>query len=197
MELDVPGNKRHNAVHFQIYHCGDYQAPRKRDVDWSEVDVDADDYVYCLRCESAIHKLGFTHIDRVKRHLRETCAKRPRQEVVTSYFPPQVDAATQSLFNKMSALWMFSAGMTFYKAQHATCAAVFRLLHPMIEIPSQYLIRDRLLDECYEDSISNIRVSLSMHFCLLVTDGWTDINGDAVITYLVISGDQTFFLESV
>ncbi|KAF4042496.1 hypothetical protein GN244_ATG05204 [Phytophthora infestans] len=60
----------------------------KRDEAWSEIDVDADGYVYCLRCEGVIHKLGLTHVDCVKRHLRETCAKRPRQEVVTSYFPP-------------------------------------------------------------------------------------------------------------
>lgn len=39
--------------------------------------------------------------------------------------------------------------------------------------------------------------ALARRFSSLVTDGWTDINGIAVINYLAICGYQTFFLESV
>jgi hypothetical protein len=31
----------------------------------------------------------------------------------------------------------------------------------------------------------------------LVTDGWTDLNGLAVIIYVAVSGDSAFFLESL
>ncbi|KAE8902774.1 hypothetical protein PF005_g1050 [Phytophthora fragariae] len=144
---------------------------RRRDQAWSEVNVADDGYVYCLRCESVIHKLGYTHVDRVKRHLRDMCAKRPRQEVVTSYFPPNIDATTQRQINKQFELCPFCPGMAFYKAQHAACTAVFRLLHPTVTIPSQHLLRGRLLDECYEDSITQMRGVLARRHCSFVTDG--------------------------
>ncbi|KAE9132186.1 hypothetical protein PF010_g3268 [Phytophthora fragariae] len=137
---------------------------RKRDEACNKVDVDADGYVYCLRCEGVDHKLEFTHVDRVKRHLRETCAKRPRQEVVTTYLPPQIDTATQNLFDKMFALWLFSTGMAFYKVQHENFVAVSCLLPPSVKIPSQHLIRARLLDECHEDSPVRMRGALARRF---------------------------------
>ncbi|KAE9005367.1 hypothetical protein PR003_g25366 [Phytophthora rubi] len=165
---------------------------RKRDEACNEVDVDADGYVYCLRCEGVDHKLEFTHVDRVKRHLRETCAKRPRQEVVTTYLPPQIDTATQNLFDKMFALWLFSTGMAFYKVQHENFVAVSRLLPPSVKIPSQHLIRTRLLDECHEDSPVRMRGALARRFYSLVTDRWTDTNGFAVINCLAICGQHTF-----
>ncbi|KAE9038220.1 hypothetical protein PR003_g6156 [Phytophthora rubi] len=116
---------------------------RKRNQARSEVDVADDGYVYCLRGESVIRKVGYTHVDRVKRHLRDTCAKRPRQEVVTSYFPPNIDAATLHQFDKLFALWIFCTRIVFYKAQHATCTAVFRLLHPTVTSQvSTYCVAD-------------------------------------------------------
>ncbi|KAF4130871.1 hypothetical protein GN958_ATG19876, partial [Phytophthora infestans] len=155
---------------------------RKRDEAWNEVDVAEDGYVYSLRCEQSIHSLWYTHVDRFKHHRRETCAKRPRQQVVTSYFPPEI-----SIF----ALWFYSTGMAFYKAQHDLCAAVFSVLHPTVAIPSQHLLRGRLLDECYDESLTRIRSALARR-----TPG--PILTDLLLSIISLSSGQThFFLKTV
>ncbi|KAF4144261.1 hypothetical protein GN958_ATG06582 [Phytophthora infestans] len=170
---------------------------RKRDEAWNEIDVAEDGYVYCLRCKQSIHSLGYTHVDRVKCLLREACAKRPRQQVVTSYFPPEIDIATQNAFNKIFALWLHYTGMAFYKASHDLCAAVFHVLHPIVAISSQHLLRGRLLDECNDESLTRICSALARRVFPPVTDAWPDINGFAVINYLAIFWSDTLFLETV
>ncbi|KAE9041844.1 hypothetical protein PR001_g6449 [Phytophthora rubi] len=66
-----------------------------------------------------------------------------------------------------------------------------------IELPSAYQLANALLDSAFVKSIQAMEADLTGEVVTVVTDGWTDINGLAVVNYVVAAGMKTYFLESV
>ncbi|KAG6615117.1 Amino Acid/Auxin Permease (AAAP) Family [Phytophthora cinnamomi] len=87
--------------------------------------------------------------------------------------------------------------MAFNKISHPTLAAALSLLQPGSFVPTRQQLATSLLDSCYEDYRLRMAHELSGQPCTLTTDAWTDVTGKAVLNYVAICGEKTFFLESV
>ncbi|KAE8983665.1 hypothetical protein PR003_g23818 [Phytophthora rubi] len=87
--------------------------------------------------------------------------------------------------------------MPFYKVEHRTLLDALKMLQPGIELPSAYQLENALLDSAFAKSIAAMEADLTGEVVTVVTDGWTDINGLAVVNYVVAAGKKTYFLESV
>jgi hypothetical protein len=73
---------------------------------------------------------------------------------------------------------------------HPTLANALAVLTPAAIVSTRYQLTTPLLNGCYEmHSVTGKR-------CTLTTDGWTDVNADSVINYVLICGSETFFLEA-
>lgn len=143
-----------------------------------------------------MHKLGQTHVDRVKKHFLEVCPHRFKLSKITDSFSIVVDKATQSDFNKKFALWFYSTGMAFEKASHVSLKNALQFLSPGCEPPTPDALGTTLLDECYNDMRDKINHDIEGKRCSIVSDAWTDVNGSSVINYVVVCGSDTYFLES-
>ncbi|KAG6586974.1 Transposase [Phytophthora cinnamomi] len=87
--------------------------------------------------------------------------------------------------------------MAFYKIGHRSLLDALQLLNPGVEVPSADQLSTTLLDRAYTKSLKTMEKSLSGRMATLVSDAWTDINGQPVMNYVVVCGKNTHFLESV
>ncbi|KAG6596103.1 uncharacterized protein IUM83_18617 [Phytophthora cinnamomi] len=163
---------------------------------WDNVIVD-EGIVSCKRCEKIIHHMGKTHVERVRYHMEKKCIKHPRNQLIPSCFSPALSAEAIDTFQKGFALWFYSTGMAFNKISHPTLAAALSLLQPGSFVPTRQQLATSLLNSCYEDYRLRMAHELSGQPCTLTTDAWTDMTGKAVLNYVAICGEKTFFLESV
>ncbi|GMF43174.1 unnamed protein product [Phytophthora fragariaefolia] len=86
--------------------------------------------------------------------------------------------------------------MPFYKFGHPSLAEALQLLHPGAVVSTPDQLATILLDQAYKKSIKVLTLTLAGKVVTLVTDGWTDINGQAVTNYVVVCSNLTFFLDS-
>jgi hypothetical protein len=96
----------------------------------------------------------------------------------------------------MLADWVYATGVSFNSIQHPLLQAALKKLHPGATVPTEHNIRNKLLDEAYNQSLSKLSSSLTGQMCTLTTDAWTDTNGESVINYMAVAGKNSFFLES-
>ncbi|KAE9327472.1 hypothetical protein PF001_g1912 [Phytophthora fragariae] len=84
--------------------------------------------------------------------------------------------------------------MPFYKIGHASLLGALHLLHPGVEVPTPEQLSVIFLDRAHTKVLT---VTLTSKVVTFVTDGWTYINGQDVVNYVVVCGEFAFFLESV
>ncbi|ETN05818.1 hypothetical protein PPTG_13193 [Phytophthora nicotianae INRA-310] len=87
--------------------------------------------------------------------------------------------------------------MAFKKVEHKTLARALKVLTPSTILPSRQQLATSLLDASYEDFRSRLMLKVKVKKVTLTTDGCTDVNGKAVINYVLLAEDTTIFLESV
>ncbi|OWZ02083.1 Transposase [Phytophthora megakarya] len=168
---------------------------RNRKAVWDLMDVDGKD-VWCKRCGKLVHSSGRTHVERVEKHVFDRCVKRPSSGKITDIYQPKMNSSVLKQFQERFAWWVYTTGMAFYKTEHHTLLEALQILNPGINVPSSYQLANSLLDLAYEKSINRLTVSLCGRVVTLETDGWTDMSGMAVINYMDVSGELSFFLES-
>ncbi|KAG3239418.1 hypothetical protein PI124_g15652 [Phytophthora idaei] len=172
------------------------RAGRQKDPAWKLVDIDEDNSVWCRRCGKLIHTQGSNHIARVRRHVNGTCVKLSKPKI-TDTFKPKLQPTVLITFQERFAWWVYTTGMPLYKVEHRTLLAALQVLNPSIKLPSIFQLANSFLDGAYEKSIAIMQFELDGEIMTLVSDGWTDINGLAVVNYIAVAGKKTDFLESV
>ncbi|GMF22084.1 unnamed protein product [Phytophthora fragariaefolia] len=130
-----------------------------------------------------------------KHHLVKRNSATSSTTLITDTFRPQLKSNTTKPFQDKLAWWVYNTGMTFYKVGHASLTAALQLLHPGDIVPTSDLLTTILLDQAYTKSIKVLGLALAGKVVTLVTDGWTDINGQAVVNYVVVCSKFTFFLK--
>ncbi|KAF4130774.1 hAT family C-terminal dimerization region [Phytophthora infestans] len=170
---------------------------RKADAAWSHVDVDPQGGVWFKKCNQLLQTTGRSHVERIKHHLTKRCSAKRTTALITDTFRPRLKSDTTKQFQDRLAWWVYSTGMPFYRIGHISFLEALQLLHPDVKVPSPEQLATVFLDRAYSKSIKMLKVALDGKIVTLVTDGWTDINGLAVVNYVVVCGEYTFFLESV
>jgi hypothetical protein len=110
---------------------------------------------------------------------------------------PAMSKSSQDEFQNKFAEWFYGTGMAFMKISIPQLENALKILRQYVRIPSRDMLSGLLLDKSYDKAMQKILVLLHDEYCTLTTDGWTDINGNSVINYVVASRKGSFFLESV
>ncbi|GMF48854.1 unnamed protein product [Phytophthora fragariaefolia] len=76
--------------------------------------------------------------------------------------------------------------MPFYKVGHTSLTESLQLLHPGAVVPTPDQLATIWLDQAYTKSIKVLTLTLVGKVVTLVTDGWTDINGQAMVNDAVV-----------
>ncbi|KAE9039058.1 hypothetical protein PR001_g7679 [Phytophthora rubi] len=154
---------------------------RPQDPVWDQVLVD-DGIVSCLKCEKIIHTSGKTHVERVRYHFEKKSALAP---------------AKVQEFQLRFALWFYTTDMAFQKAEHNSLVDALRVLTSSDIVPNRHQLATTLLDMCYDDLRSKLMLLAKGKRVTLRTDGYTDVNRNAVINYVLLVGDLTILLEGI
>ncbi|KAE8991343.1 hypothetical protein PR003_g3812 [Phytophthora rubi] len=108
-----------------------------------------------------------------------------------------MNASVLKEFPERFAWWMYITRMPFCKTEHHALVETLQVLSPGISVPSAYQLTNPSLDVAYNKSIVGLTVKLVGRVVTLETDGRTDINGMTDVIYMAVSGDLSYFLESV
>ncbi|KAE8992118.1 hypothetical protein PR003_g20990 [Phytophthora rubi] len=87
--------------------------------------------------------------------------------------------------------------MAFYEVEHSALLKSLQLLEPGVKLPSSFQLVTTYLNGAYSKSLCVMQVELEGQIVTIVTDGWTDMNGLAVINYVADARKKTYFLKSV
>ena len=98
-------------------------------------------------------------------------------------------------FHTKFAEWLFSTGMAFYEVEHPKLLEPLQILRKDVTVPSRKNLSTKILDECYDKSISTMHQLTNSTSCSLSTDAWTNVNGASVINYVCITKTKSFLLE--
>ena len=172
---------------------------RVSDPSWEKVTI-IQKSVICKDCGLTIHKLGKTHIERVKEHFELKCPKRANlvsSQPLSHYFLPKLSDLEQLSFEKHFSLWFYTSGTPFYKVDNTHLKEALNILRPGIQIPSRKKLSNKLLEDAYNTMFTDVLKKNSGLHCTLTTDGWTDVNGKPRINYCLTTRMGSFFLESV
>jgi hypothetical protein len=70
----------------------------------------------------------------------------------------------------------------------------FQKLHPSFKLPSRYQLSNKLLDNEYKSVQEKVKEKIQSSEALtLLSDGWTDINGTALINILFTTPEPVFY----
>ena len=64
-------------------------------------------------------------------------------------------------------------------------------------LPNRKQLSSTLLDECHQEVLTKVRMCMTYSTFCLTIDGWSSVKNDPVVTYMAVSPECSFFLESV
>ncbi|KAE9046492.1 hypothetical protein PR001_g4544 [Phytophthora rubi] len=80
-------------------------------------------------------------------------------------------------FQLRFALWFYTTGMAFQKAEHNSLVDALRVLTPFTVVPNRHQLVTTLLDMCYDDLRSKLMLSAKGKRVTLTTDGYPTPTG--------------------
>ncbi|KAF4132670.1 hAT family C-terminal dimerization region [Phytophthora infestans] len=153
---------------------------RKADAAWSHVDVDPQGGVWCKKCNQQLQTTGRSHVERIKHHLTKRCSAKRTTALITDTFRPRLKSDTTKQFQDRLAWWVYSTATT-----------------PRRQSPKSRAASYSVSRSCVQQVNQDAQSRSGWENCDLGHGGWTDINGLAVVNYVVVCGEYTFFFESV
>ena len=72
-----------------------------------------------------------------------------------------------------------------------------QVLRADVQVPSRKQLASTILDQKHLELTAHLRAALKNQAVCLSTDGFTNVNHESVVNYLVTSQGKSFYLESV
>ena len=95
-------------------------------------------------------------------------------------------------------MFFFTTGTSFYRVENEWLKKLFRKLNPSAELPDRKALGGRILDYCYARTQSMEADFLKGHsYGCVTSDGWTNVNSDPVVNYMVSVGGKELLLDRV
>jgi hypothetical protein len=92
----------------------------------------------------------------------------------------------------------YAIGSSFQRVEDVHLIAAIKTLHPNDGLlPNRRQLATSLLDACHKDVKTKVAKGMIGATSCLISDGWSNINNDAIINYMAASPEFTLFLESV
>lgn len=96
--------------------------------------------------------------------------------------------------DKALAKAIYASNSPFYLVTNDYWQAAFKALRPSYKPPSRHSLAGPLLDAEYEAATVSMNNSIEKVSCItLVTDGWTNIEGESVINFVLCTPLPLFF----
>jgi hypothetical protein len=105
--------------------------------------------------------------------------------------------AEKKQFQIHMELHYYATGTSFCRIEDVRLASAIKILRPDDVLPNRKTLSTTLLDQWYDEVKSKVDALMKNSTAYLITDGWTNVKNDPVVTYMATSPDCCLFLESV
>jgi hypothetical protein len=93
---------------------------------------------------------------------------------------------------------MLLLGSSFQRIEDVNLIATIKTLHPDDGLlPNKRQLVTSLLDACHEDVKTKVAKGMIGATSCLISDGWSNVNNNAIINYMAVSPEFALFLELV
>ena len=126
-------------------------------------------------------------------------SKSTLQSSITSYGTTPLTKDQLMELHEKFAMHFYATGNAFMRVEEENLLSAFQIANPSVTLPNRHRLSGYLLDKCYNklrEKVDSILSADGMATCLS-TDAWTNIKNESVVNYMVITPEQTLFLESV
>jgi hypothetical protein len=113
---------------------------------------------------------------------------------------PVVNKQQKVQFQKHIAMHSYATGSSFQRVEDVHLIVAIKTLRPDDGLlPNRRQLATSLLDTCHEDVKTKVAKGMIGAASFLISDGWSNVNNDAIIKYIAASPEfaMFLFLESV
>lgn len=112
---------------------------------------------------------------------------------------PTLTTTEQQQVDYHLAMHCYATSSSFTKLECQHLQTAFDILRPGVSIPSRKRLGGNLLDLCYNKTKRKVEEALkeTPSYLCLTSDGWSNVNNDSIINYMIVAGEKTYFAESV
>jgi hypothetical protein len=118
--------------------------------------------------------------------------------LIKEFAIPVVSKEQKVQFQKHIAMHYYATGSSFQRVENVHLIAAIKTLRPDDGLlPNRRQLATSLLDACHKDVKTKVAKGMIGATSCLISDGWSNINNDAIINYMAASLEFALFLESV
>jgi hypothetical protein len=111
---------------------------------------------------------------------------------------PVVSKQQKVQFQKHIAMHYYATGSLFQRVEDVHLIVAIKTLRPDDGLlPNKRQLATSLLDACHEDVKTKVTKGMIGAISCLISDGWSNVNNNAIINYMATSPEFALFLESV
>jgi hypothetical protein len=137
-------------------------------------------------------------VDGVSMSMSSVAPSSSRQRSIKEFAIPVVSKQQKVQFQKHVAMHYYATRSSFQRVEDVHLVATIKTLRPDDGLlPNRRQLATSLLDACHEDVKTKVAKGLIGATSCLINDGWSNINNDSIINYMVASPEFALFLESV
>jgi hypothetical protein len=118
---------------------------------------------------------------------------------IKSYAIKALSKAEQDIFHTQIAEFFYLTGTSFQRVGCPKLKEAIQGIRPGCTLPTRDRLANELLDKSYQQMTQKVEhlMSLSTTYSCVTSDGWTDNNGNSILTYNSYTDFKDIFLESV
>ena len=120
------------------------------------------------------------------------------QTKVTSIMLPGLTYQEQRSFASMLSMHYYMTGTSFSRIDCPFLVKALKILRPDIKVPNRKRIGGQLLKQevkRYRTKVNAQTASSENKHCITM-DGWSNVNGDSILTYNDFTNGKSFYIES-
>ena len=103
----------------------------------------------------------------------------------------------QELCEHHFAMFFFTSGTSFYRAENEHLIELLTLLNPNFVIPNRQKLAAGLLNKCHEKTVQHVEKQNQNQRLSISTDSYTNVNGESVTNYIGINQrGESYFLHA-
>ncbi|KAH9123427.1 hypothetical protein LEN26_008760 [Aphanomyces euteiches] len=136
----------------------------------------------------------------MKTKTRRSTQDSMQQPTIQQHLVPPLSVADKKRFAKNLAMHYYMTGTSFARVEEKYLHEALSILRPDVAVPLRKDLSGYLLDTAYANATKQVKMylnALAVQCVSIVSDVWTDVNGDPVVNYIVTTPTMSLFYEAI
>lgn len=112
-------------------------------------------------------------------------------------FLDSMSQGEKEAIDQKCADFIFSKNIPFDTVNNVKFQEFCQILRPSYKLPDRFQIGGKLLDNAYNEKLSEVSKSISGKKVTVMQDGWSTVQNDPVIVHAISDGKRTVFVNAI